>query len=507
MNLGLDARASILRAFGATGGANRSAVAFREAAVMVRAAVAEHDERPTGIAWHAYATALDAVARLVDWKDAVRKAERDSGRHLESARLLAQERAATLDSTDPLHGPLRGVLDQIAAVSSPAHVEPCLARLCALPLPLPISKPSPPLREYALKAEETLPDPIAVALFNLNGEPAPDVAVVAANQFNNLRLQLRVTEWPEWARHLETVAISVAGENATFPPFRFQRPAERDKDGFWTVEAEGKLVIKASQPLDSDPIGFTLIAEFVSRDRRRKSSLRTAGQRELRLWATDTTRATFLTGYPQLDKRVADIFALLYGNTAFGPEHERAAFRRLLLALLRVTTAMQTWNYYTDSNVTESQFQKDLLVHLQQNSELEGRLLKGSEVGAGKTDIVHDKIVAELKVEKEKAVTEEGAKQYLGQTTSYSSGLGSQLGIAVILDLSPKKNPVGAPANYIYWLRPRVHGQNDPPYPSHVAVLVVNGNLPRPSDFAGKRIETLDSGGPPSPIAGEHPSQ
>ena len=53
--------------------------------------------------------------------------------------------------------------------------------------------------------------------------------------------------------------------------------------------------------------------------------------------------------------------------------------------------------------------------------------------------------MAELKVVKYTEVTKDNASQFLGQTTSYASGLGAQLGIAVILDLSEKKNPLGHP--------------------------------------------------------------
>jgi hypothetical protein len=38
-----------------------------------------------------------------------------------------------------------------------------------------------------------------------------------------------------------------------------------------------------------------------------------------------------------------------------------------------------------------------------------------------------------------------------------------------------------------------LHGVNDPAYASHAAILVVNGNSPAPSDFAGKRVEATDA--------------
>src|SRR5262249_5076771 len=150
------------------------------------------------------------------------------------------------------------------------------------------------------------------------------------------------------------------------------------------------------------------------------------------------------------------------------------------------TNSMQARAVYRDSTPHERRFQRDLLVLLDQQDALRGRVHEGTEVGGGETDIVHEGIVAELKVEKNMTVTDANVSQFIGQTTSYASVLGSQLGIAVILDLSEKKNPLGHPANYVYWFGPELHGVTDPAYPSHVAIVVVNGNLPRPSDFAGK---------------------
>ena len=55
---------------------------------------------------------------------------------------------------------------------------------------------------------------------------------------------------------------------------------------------------------------------------------------------------------------------------------------------------------YRDATPDERGFQKDLLVRLDQQDALHDQVQEGSEVGGGETDLVHDGIVAELKVEK-----------------------------------------------------------------------------------------------------------
>jgi hypothetical protein len=44
--------------------------------------------------------------------------------------------------------------------------------------------------------------------------------------------------------------------------------------------------------------------------------------------------------------------------------------------------------------------------------------------------------------------------------------------------------------NYVGWLIPRLHGLDNPRYPSLVAVLIINTNLPVPSTWSRKAIST-----------------
>jgi hypothetical protein len=452
--------------------------------------IVEHDTRPTARAWRAHAATLKAVARLVDWREAVRRAEADGRRYLDSAHLVAQDALGAIDPADPALARLAAVLSAVTAVTRPADVDGVVAVLRHVPLPMPIAKPprapTQPPRHLETDREPVSTEPLAVALFELGGEPAPDTALVQANHFTDLKLQLRLTEWPEWADEARVTAVSVAGDNASFPSFRFTRPGARDEEGFWTVEGTGKLVVRAAQPLGDDPLTFSVLTELAASADGTTSPVRTVAQRELRLWASDDT--SLFTTSPQLDRRVAEIFALVANNDSFGSERERKAFMRLLRGLLRATTVMQARRFYRDTSPNERQFQTDLLMLLDAQDALHGQVQEGTEIGGGETDLVHNGVVAELKVEKTTAVTDQNAPRFLGQTTSYASGLGSQLGIAVILDLTEKTSPVGHPANYVRFFEPKLHGVADPAYPSHVAVLVVNGNVPLPSDFAAKRV-------------------
>jgi hypothetical protein len=51
------------------------------------------------------------------------------------------------------------------------------------------------------------------------------------------------------------------------------------------------------------------------------------------------------------------------------------------------------------------------------------------------------------------------------------------------------------------WLRPRLYGLTDPPYPSLVGMLTVNTNLPIPSDWSRRGTEAEPTSGDDEPLA------
>jgi hypothetical protein len=59
-----------------------------------------------------------------------------------------------------------------------------------------------------------------------------------------------------------------------------------------------------------------------------------------------------------------------------------------------------------------------------------------------------------------------------------------------ILDVTERDTPVGVLANGIGLFRPKLAGLDEPTYPSLVGVIIVNGGLPLPSEWSGKRVET-----------------
>jgi hypothetical protein len=120
------------------------------------------------------------------------------------------------------------------------------------------------------------------------------------------------------------------------------------------------------------------------------------------------------------------------------------------------------------TRVTEAMFHDELEKRLRADPELAGRLARRDKVAGGFDDLLHDDVIAELKVARDKPVTIDDCAKYLGQPTQYGVGRGSQLSVLVVLDHSRKEAPPGVIDNYVGWLTPRLHGRDNPRYPSRL---------------------------------------
>jgi hypothetical protein len=96
---------------------------------------------------------------------------------------------------------------------------------------------------------------------------------------------------------------------------------------------------------------------------------------------------------------------------------------------------------------------------------LEGRLSRRDKVAGGFDDLLHDDVIAELKVEKTTPRAVEDYARYIGQPTQYGVGRGSRLSVLVVLDHTRKSAPPAVLKNHIGWLLPAHHGLDDPRYP------------------------------------------
>ena len=181
------------------------------------------------------------------------------------------------------------------------------------------------------------------------------------------------------------------------------------------------------------------------------------------------------------------------------------AFCRLFAACVRAArTIMFEKTFGRSSRVSEGEFPNELERLLREDPELNGRLSRRDPVAGGFDDLLHDDVIAELKVSRGAPATVDVAVHYLGQPTRYGVGRGSQLSVIVVFDHGRKEAPPGMIDDYIAWLKPSLHGLTDARYPSLVGVLIVNTYLPIPSAWSRRSIQggQLASGDEPDSLDG-----
>lgn len=464
--------------------------ALESVAAALRATQDEADDSPQGRAWGAFVVSIEALARLHRWDAAIRDGEKNAGRLRDACARRAEVALPGILEDDPLLLPLRRALEGLRSIKSPSEIDPLRKRIAAIPLPSQFLERDRP-RIYPRQEEPgEPPTPLAVCLVVIDGTPVTHAHIVHTQRVYDLDITVRLTDWPEWATHLEVEFLSelLQPTAISLPSFTAARPG-RDSLGLFTVEGRGQLVLAANQRAGARPLSCALAVRLCSEDRQ-PEVVETAGYAELRIRAFDPSRDE-LSGHSQLDERLVGMLSALHDPAIL--DGDARAFCRFFTAITRAAVKMQADNLFRrGENIRESGFQEELFDRLLDDPSLGKRVRREEPRSGGFADLVHDGIVAELKIERKTPATVENAVRYLGQPVQYATSGGSQLSILCILDVCAKEAPAGVLENYVDWLKPAVHGLHDSKYPSLVGVIILNGNLPLPSGWAGRRIETTD---------------
>ncbi|HUZ52196.1 MAG TPA: hypothetical protein VMU94_06675, partial [Streptosporangiaceae bacterium] len=410
-----------------------------------------------------------------------------------NAQVLFTEVAGAEDAPD--HGGLIAFLTAVQEVADPGAVQAALEGLARVPPPvslvgtslLPQWGPTPPEPE-----PEDVPRAVCVA--TMRGVPVTDILVVRPHELYTLGVTVRLIAVPEWAERCVVEPVSTLGRDALALPRYEVQLGDGTTDEFGiTLTAEGPLHCAVEQPILAPAVDCPIQVRLTGNGH--DQVIEAAGMRRLQLRPFDPSRDK-LTEHVQTDARLLAMFGALDAPD-FDTEDARA-FCRLYAACVRAAQViMFQKTFMRGSRVTEAEFHNELERLLRADPELQGRLTRRDAVAGGFDDLLHDDVIAELKVSRGAPVTVEDCARYLGQPAQYGVGRGSQLSVLVVFDHGRKEAPPGVIDNYIDWLKPRLYGLDDPKYPSLVGVLIVNTNLPLPSGWR-RRVETepVDNGAP-----------
>lgn len=459
-----------------------TAALLDDAARAISDRVVSGDHSPTAQAIAAYAEALRSLAELERWESDTLAAAPNAERHRHAAQLRASRAAEILPSPDPLCDPLRTVLAALAGLQAPGEHRPLRAQLREVPLPVQLIEPgrTPAIPMTGAATREPQPAARGAVLVRIAGSPITFTQAVTAGAVHTLEVEARVLDWPPACDRLIVRFLSRWPRSAIeATDVLLERPAAA-VDGVWTAVGSGHLVLHAGAADPLTPITLAINAELT--DGEATQPLTVLGESELALRTFDPNRDV-VTGAPVVDARILEMLAELR-ESGVAPE-EQAALGRFFGAVVRAGVGiLADREFPAGSNPVEADFHRELLKRLRMATELGGRVANHTWQGGGPTDLVHDGIIAELKIDKTTPVTLENAKQYLGQPTQYASAGQRQLSILSILDMTPMTDPPGVLPNTMGWLLPRLHGLEDPAYPSRVAVVIIKGNLPVPSEWS-----------------------
>ncbi len=448
------------------------------------------------------AQAWRIAALLLRYDGAVRVARPEASAHLQAARRRAEVLAAELGSEHgiPVPRTLIAFLVDVAVVEDPRAAQSAWQHLGCVPVPVSlvgmdlIRQPANS-RERSGGADEP---PRAVCVATREGVPVTDVLVVRRDELYHLGMTVRLLTPPEWATRCIVEPVTTLGRDAiALPRYEFVL-SDGDSDAFGLIlSGEEPLQCRIDQPIHGPALDCPVQVRLLGDGH--DEPIEVAGFQRLRLRPFDPSRDV-LTQHEQTDARLLKMFAAL-DSSSFDSEDVRAFCRFFAACVRAAQRIMFDKAFRRGTRVSEGQFHDELERLLRSDRELEGRLTRRDPVAGGFDDLLHDDIIAELKVSRGGSVAVDDCVRYLGQPTQYAVGRGSQLSILVVLDHGRKEAPPGVIENYLDWLRPGLHGLADPQYPSLVGVLIINTNLPVPSAWsrhriAGERWSAIDDGLP-----------
>ena len=436
------------------------------------------------------ARAWQIAALLLRYDAVVRAVSSDAPTLLQAARRQAEVLLTEVSATGSgaIPAGLIVFLAAVEGVADPASAQAAWQGLAAVAPPVSLVGTSLLPERFGLGRPAPVPEdpPRAVCVATMRGVPVTDILVLRPGELYHLGMTIRLAAVPEWAERRIVEPVTMLGRDAlALPRYEFSlSDGTADEFGI-TLTAERPLHCRVEQPILAPALDCPIQVRLAGDGH--EQVIEVAGCQRLRLRPFDPSRDT-LTEHEQTDARLLAMFGTL-DAPEFDTEDARA-FCRLFAACVRAAQViMFQKTFMRGSRVSEAEFHNELERLLRADPELEGRLTRRDAVAGGFDDLLHDDVIAELKVSRGAPVTVDHCTRYLGQPTQYGVGRGSQLSVLVVFDHGRKEAPPGVIDNYIDWLRPRLHGLEGPRYPSLVGVLIVNTNLPIPSAWSRRRIE------------------
>ncbi|MBE9176795.1 hypothetical protein IQ225_18390 [Synechocystis salina LEGE 06155] len=425
--------------------------------------------------YRAYHTAISIFVILAEWKHAIRNAEPDSQRFLNSAKLRASEVDKSFKFTTDER--LKMFLGQVESLQNMHELTVIQNQLkqWSLPLPLfanPQDRSFEDFRVPNLEEPEKFETTVAFLKFDIDGEPAKHWNYLKPGTYYDLTIEVRVANWPTHAHVLSLTPITVdSREQDWLPSFRFEKPEGNDP---FIFTGTSRAILEVAHSFGSRPYEFLYAVEFDDTSNCRDVAV--VGHRRLLLEGSDVA-SNPLTGFSSVDRHLLSIRNKLRNFPGLHPDD--VANTMLILGGLGNIAAQALKQGLFETGTSERQFQNKVSEMLQNRNDIGKHLQGHPEAAGGITDLTFRDIPIELKVENSKVLFPKDFSKFFNQTAAYAIGLGKRIGVLSILESSRKSAPVGVVENDIE-IFPHQTGQST----IVIVVVVIRGGFPKPSSYS-----------------------
>lgn len=465
------------------GGALRSTThdltRLKEACLRLKDTIDELGQGEVEDKYRAYYTAITIFLPLVEWVHAIRNAEFDAQRFLNSAKLKASEIDTALSFSNDDR--LKKFLVQVGSINTPDELNALQDQLKQWSLPLllfanlcdsGVRGVRLPVSNGNSEEPEKLESTVAFLKFDIDGEPAKQWNYLKPGTAYDLTIEVRVSNWPKSANILLLTPITIdARERGWLPDFRFKKP---EGGGPFSFTGTGRVVLEVANSFGSRPYEFLYAAEFDDSTNCRNVAV--VGHRRLLLEGSDAALHP-LTGFSNVDRHLIKIRNNLRGFS--GIHSDDIANSMAVLGGLGNIAAQALKTGLFSAGTSEYQFQIKTAEMLRIRGDIGDNLQGHPEAAGGITDLTFRDIPIELKVENKKVLFPRDFSKYFDQTAAYAIGLGKRIGILSVLESSSKSAPVGVIEDDIeVFLHPT--GQTQ----IAIVVVVIRGGFPTPSSYS-----------------------
>lgn len=418
-----------------------------------------------------------AYQYLVQWEEAIKNATENANRFHEAYKYHIKE---ALKQTKELEDDkeIIGIAISMENITTTDDVSKALEYLSALPLPLPIHwEEDPKLEKHYPSREEMFkekePEVVAFLIFKINNGNLQEPHFIDQNTLYDLNLEVRLNRWPENSTKLVIQPLSdIPGENYQMPTFEISRDGENR-----TYQAVGRMVVKLQQTFESQPLEFVYQAYLLPEQK----VIAVTGNNRIKIRSASEGKL-IISGYGEADKALMTIRATISKETGITYE-QRINFLLIMKNLANIAGQALASNDFPKI-WTEKEFQQEIRKRLRLVPDIGSHLIEHPNVAGGITDLFFKKLQIELKVEDKKIVTLENAKSFSQQGAQYMAGSDSRLGVLCILDCSEKKVAPGSLLNDIGLISMPVPGIIKGGFPLILGVVIIRGNLGKPSSFS-----------------------